>query len=715
MSNQPGPMGWGLPDYTEQQRHSEEKQAFEALANLVPKRLMRQPAKQVLNKKLLDQIHADIKASGFDDGFSFRFLYKAVMRETPGWLAQLIGSCFQPGTLIRMADGSHKPIQDIRVFDKVLTAEGNVGYVTATMGREADELLYSVKLWGHKAVEMTGEHPLLTQRGYVKASELRLDDFVAVPKYLPQQTTVLQTAAYALRNGQAIRRSRRIAVSSRSTCIGPVGSTRQDIPVYNTIPDLIALDSRFGRLCGLYLAEGDAGENKIVFTFNIDERDTLARETIELWRALFDVEAVLTTPTKQVRKNGKKVPVITTCKVTVHSTIWAVVFKNLLGTGAGRKSLPPDLASGPKEFLVAMVDGWIAGDGHEKTETTTQGTTVSRALALDMHAICNAIGMLPSLTSASPKVGKGVKTRQPRFDVYLRDPQKAMCCTETETHVWRKVRELSSRVYRGRVHNFEVHGDNSYVAEGLGVHNCVASGDMRTTVYRMLAEVFLLNDPEQLPGIDIDGLDSMAFFAPFSYRAGRREAGINGNSDGSLCIPHIRGKMKFGHLPCSAKGLQSDTFPEPQNQRLYKEWGANNRLMDQFLEEAGKYKLLESEPVKQPEDSSTLICDHFKPHNICSMWGFKSSKQLDCRGTNGKPIFQWTRSREPWAHNMSVVGYFTIRGNRYAEIENSWANYHNGNQTFLVAEDEYAKWLRDAECQSVGEIDMDDNAPAFPE
>lgn len=336
MSNQPGPMGWGLSNYTAQQRVTEEKRAFEALANLVPKRLMRQPAKKVINQKLLDQVHADIKAAGFDGGFSFRFLYKAVMKETPGWLAQLIGSC-------------------------------------------------------------------------------------------------------------------------------------------------------------------------------------------------------------------------------------------------------------------------------------------------------------------------------------------------------------------------------------------VASGDMRTTVYRMLAEVFLLNDPEQLPGIDIDGRDAMAFFAPFSYRAGRREAGIDGNSDGSLCLPHIRGKMKYGHLPCSAKNLQSDTFPEPQNQRLYKEWGANNRLMDQFLAEAGKYKLLESEPVKQPEDSSTLICEHFKPHNICSMWGFQSLRKLDCRGTNGQNLYQWTRSREPWPHNMSVVGCLTFRGTRYWDIDNSWSNFHNGNPDFLVEENEYARWLRDAECQSVGEIDMDDNAPAFPE
>ena len=35
------------------------------------------------------------------------------------------GSCFPPGTLIRMANGSEKPIEKVAVLDEVLTAEGN--------------------------------------------------------------------------------------------------------------------------------------------------------------------------------------------------------------------------------------------------------------------------------------------------------------------------------------------------------------------------------------------------------------------------------------------------------------------------------------------------------------------------------------------------------------------------------------------------------------
>jgi hypothetical protein len=243
------------------------------------------------------------------------------------------------------------------------------------------------------------------------------------------------------------------------------------------------------------------------------------------------------------------------------------------------------------------------------------------------------------------------------------------------------------------------------------IGSCVASGDMRTTAYRMVAEVFVFHDPEELPGTQFSGTDSLAFYAPFSYRAGRKLAGINGNSDGSLCLPHIRGKMQFGHLPCNASGLQSDAFPEPQSEATYKRWGANDTLLNQFASQAASFKLLESEPVKSVNDIHTLICQHLKPANICSMWGFKTTGKSLGKDPTGKTIRQWSRSGQ-WAHNMSVVGHVSKSGTDYVIIENSWGGYHDGSTCFAVEASEMDRWLKQAECQSVGEIDLNDSGPA---
>jgi len=253
-----------------------------------------------------------------------------------------------------------------------------------------------------------------------------------------------------------------------------------------------------------------------------------------------------------------------------------------------------------------------------------------------------------------------------------------------------------------------------WLAQLIG--SCVASGDMRTTSYRMLAEVFVLNDPESLPGIDIDGLDSLAFFAPYSYRAGRKEAGINGNSDGSLCLPHIKGKMKYGHLPCSTPGLRSDRFPEPQNQNTYRAWGANNDLLDEFSAFGKKFVLLESEPIKTPSDAKAVIIDGLKPCNICSMWSFEPDYQHPTwKDDAGEPVWIWRRGSQPWAHNMSVIGYVLVSDKWFVIIENSWGKYHKGRTWFAIPESLFESWLKQAECQSVGEMDLSDNPPAWPE
>jgi len=59
-----------------------------------------------------------------------------------------LGSCFPAGTRIRMADGSHKPIEQVALLDQVVTAEGSIGIVTHTMVRGETEGIVALKLWG---------------------------------------------------------------------------------------------------------------------------------------------------------------------------------------------------------------------------------------------------------------------------------------------------------------------------------------------------------------------------------------------------------------------------------------------------------------------------------------------------------------------------------------------------------------------------------------
>src|SRR4051812_16707333 len=95
------------------------------------------------------------------------------------------GACLKPGTLIRMADGSHKAIEDVRLLDRVVTAEGRAGAVLATFVHFHADGMVKVGLTGHRHLALTGNHPVLTARGYVRADDLRLGDEVALTRYLP--------------------------------------------------------------------------------------------------------------------------------------------------------------------------------------------------------------------------------------------------------------------------------------------------------------------------------------------------------------------------------------------------------------------------------------------------------------------------------------------------------------------------------------------------
>ena len=244
------------------------------------------------------------------------------------------------------------------------------------------------------------------------------------------------------------------------------------------------------------------------------------------------------------------------------------------------------------------------------------------------------------------------------------------------------------------------------------IGSCVASGAMRIMARRALIEVFLLMATEDIVGTQITGTNNVAFFAPYSYRAGRKKGGINGNGDGSFCSAHIEGALDFGMLTCNTPGLESDDFPEPQNTRLYKQWGANDTLLNKFASEGRKVKLLESEKITNIDSHWTALVEHYKPQMVCSNWAFKPKSQHPTwKLANGDPVWMYTRNkRSSWAHNMSLDGAITHGGNKYTLIENSWGiNAHKNGSFFILEADETANWIRDAEIQTIGDIDLPDS------
>jgi hypothetical protein len=117
----------------------------------------------------------------------------------------------------------------------------------------------------------------------------------------------------------------------------------------------------------------------------------------------------------------------------------------------------------------------IAHDDFHRRDST-QGVSVSHELIINMARVAHLVGKRPSVTTCLPKPSHGVKTRQRRWDLKFQDTSSDSYRCHEDGHIWRRVRRVVPEEFIGPVFNLQVEGDNSYVAEGIGVHNCVGHG-----------------------------------------------------------------------------------------------------------------------------------------------------------------------------------------------------------------------------------------------
>lgn len=96
------------------------------------------------------------------------------------------GKCHHKQTLIALADGTYKPIEQVLAGDMVLTINETTYQLEAkivkhVMDNGVKEMLRVVTRSGKK-LEITPNHPLLANNIWTEAKDLKLGDMVAVPK-----------------------------------------------------------------------------------------------------------------------------------------------------------------------------------------------------------------------------------------------------------------------------------------------------------------------------------------------------------------------------------------------------------------------------------------------------------------------------------------------------------------------------------------------------
>lgn len=89
-----------------------------------------------------------------------------------------LGNCLTPETEILTSDG-YKQICDVSVGDKVLTSSGKFHGVLDILVRQTSEPTYQIIPWKMNLFgKCTGDHPILTNNGWVLAKDLKIGDYV---------------------------------------------------------------------------------------------------------------------------------------------------------------------------------------------------------------------------------------------------------------------------------------------------------------------------------------------------------------------------------------------------------------------------------------------------------------------------------------------------------------------------------------------------------
>ena len=409
------------------------------------------------------------------------------------WLCRY---CFLPGTLV-LTDKGHVPIESIfargettdnpeaRVVPhtQVLTHTGQWRAV-----RKAFEHLHSgrvlhVRPYYLPGFECTPDHGVYASIGggvvrKVNAEDLKIGDFLAVPKPNPSGTNTVDVEA--LLQSQippAYKRRARIETEH--------GRVRWSSERNAGIPAQLRLTPNIARLFGYYCAEGSvnwhpkrANSGTVWFSFGSHEEARL-REVERALSSAFGLQP------RRIRQESRTA-------VVVSSASLATLFKSLCGSSSADKRVPtPILQSTESTVIRGFLTGYFNGDGYvtkRKGGMVLGSSSISSAMTYGVAHLLIALGDIPRvyLAKNAPTYeiqGRVVNRANDHMlrlwvDEVTLDPEEAswraskVRVLETESHYLLPIRSITEREYIGPVYNIEVEEDHSYTANLMAVANC---------------------------------------------------------------------------------------------------------------------------------------------------------------------------------------------------------------------------------------------------
>jgi hypothetical protein len=367
--------------------------------------------------------------------------------------------CLPAGTLIRTSDG-YLPIELIKEGMKVRTHSGKLGSVTHTIKNPANELL-ELDISGIGQMKMTANHPVLV----VRKTDIR--------------------GCRGTVNGNPIRHTFDLGSTTCTRCGEQVSAVPQwvkseEIAVGDYLVSPTAKEHKsLGNMCkalllGYYLGDGFIIKQRTKKDKSGDYRDmgvgfSIGSGDQELISKICGCLVETCSNEPHIYAEGDKKAV----SIRVYDQDLATFMKQHGGKYCDQKHLSEEVFGWSAQEIRSVIDGYITTDGStDETKGSTRISTINRGLALDVLRLADSIGVrcAVSFAGTSNAFGNAEAGKDQWYICFPKTTKSNM--TFNGSWALRPVKAIVQCEAQGEVYNLSVEGDESYIAEGLAVHNC---------------------------------------------------------------------------------------------------------------------------------------------------------------------------------------------------------------------------------------------------
>lgn len=384
--------------------------------------------------------------------------------------------CLIGDTEILLDDYSRKPIKEIKIGDKVITHRGRIKKVLETMNREINEDIYELTILGsRKKINITGNHELLIipKEGFS----------CGIDKKQPCKPYSLNVCEkFAHRIGCINTRKFRQPQWIKAENLRPGDCVL--VPIINN-EYISSITKEEAKFIGYYAAEGYISYQSTGTLHAIDI--SLHEDELSIIDFIFEFakQKRWNEPRIYESKNSKGISVkihdVNACKWIMQYAIGKAVNKRL--------SIEVINSSNQSkiEFLKAFFegDGWLANvNGNERLAVEV----ASKVLRDQIVSLLNSIGIVATEFEQQNRPGPTLRKKGKignegmiyRASLSSSNTKKFLYGNESirlraqygNSYYLYKIKAIELKKFEGKVYNFEVENDNSYLANNFVVHNC---------------------------------------------------------------------------------------------------------------------------------------------------------------------------------------------------------------------------------------------------